>query len=67
MSAGIVVPAPMLAKSASTLPAGDAWSYEVKWDGYRTLALKEGDRVRLLSRTLKEATTLDPSVTAAVA
>ena len=32
----------MLASSAATLPEGQQWSYEVKWDGYRTLALKDG-------------------------
>jgi bifunctional non-homologous end joining protein LigD len=38
----------MLASSATTLPEGDQWSYEVKWDGYRTLALKDGTKVKLL-------------------
>jgi len=35
---------------------------EVKWDGYRTLALKDGARVKLLSRNLKDATKLYPSL-----
>jgi len=30
---------PMLASSAAQLPKGDQWSYEVKRDGYRTLAI----------------------------
>jgi ATP-dependent DNA ligase len=47
---------PMLASAAAQLPKGPAWSYEVKFDGYRTLALKDGSRVRLLSRNLKDAT-----------
>jgi bifunctional non-homologous end joining protein LigD len=46
----------MLATSAIRLPDGDHWSYEVKWDGYRTLAIKQGPRVKLLSRNLKDAT-----------
>src|SRR5436190_7138157 len=53
---------PMLATSAEKLPAGEDWTYEVKWDGYRTLALKQGKRVTLLSRNLKDATAQYPSV-----
>jgi bifunctional non-homologous end joining protein LigD len=58
---------PMLASSATTLPEGDQWSYEVKWDGYRTLALKDGTKVKLLSRNLKDATKLYPTVVREVA
>src|SRR5918993_2170049 len=52
----------MMATLARALPSGDGWSYEVKWDGYRTLALKEGARVRLFSRNLKDVTAVYPSV-----
>lgn len=58
---------PMLATSAAQLPRGDEWTYEVKWDGYRTLAIKQGLRVRLLSRNLKDATALYRSVPQAIA
>jgi bifunctional non-homologous end joining protein LigD len=59
--------APMLATSAPVLPRGDEWSYEVKWDGYRTLVVKDGARVRLWSRNLKDVTGQYPSVAKAVA
>jgi bifunctional non-homologous end joining protein LigD len=57
----------MLATSAARLPTGDDWTYEVKWDGYRTLALKNGPRVTLLSRNLKDATAQYASVARGVA
>jgi bifunctional non-homologous end joining protein LigD len=56
----------MLATSASQLPEGDGWSYEVKWDGYRTLAAKSGANVRLISRNLKNVTKQYPGVAASV-
>jgi len=52
----------MLATPATTLPTGPRWSYEVKWDGYRTLAMKTGSVVRLLSRNLKDATAQYPAI-----
>jgi bifunctional non-homologous end joining protein LigD len=57
----------MLASSATQLPKGAGWSYEVKFDGYRTLALKDGERVKLLSRNLKDATKLYPTIAREVA
>jgi bifunctional non-homologous end joining protein LigD len=56
---------PMVAVSATALPIGDEWSYEVKWDGYRALALKEGTDVRLMSRNLKDLTAQYPAIAAA--
>jgi bifunctional non-homologous end joining protein LigD len=40
---------PMKALRVRELPAGN-WLYELKFDGYRALALKAGNEVRLLSR-----------------
>ena len=57
----------MLASSARELPTGAGWSYEVKWDGYRTLALKDASRIKLLSRNLKDATRLYPTIAREVA
>lgn len=41
---------PQLARSAKTLPEGDEWRYEPKWDGFRTIVFREGDDVHLQSR-----------------
>src|SRR5215813_3669248 len=60
------IPKPMLAQSADELPIGRAWTYEVKWDGYRTLAVKDRGRVILLSRNHKHLTRDYPSVASAV-
>ena len=48
--------APMLATVAETLPTGADWTYEVKWDGYRTLAGRDRTGTTLWSRNLKDAT-----------
>jgi bifunctional non-homologous end joining protein LigD len=42
------------------------WLYELKWDGYRVLALR-GDAVRLLSRQGRDMTAAFPEVVGAVA
>src|SRR5215831_8948080 len=40
---------PMLATLVRTLPEGPEWEYELKLDGYRLQAIKDGDKVRLYS------------------
>jgi DNA ligase D-like protein (predicted ligase) len=57
----------MMAISAKTLPDGPDWSYEVKWDGYRAQAVKDGAVVSLASRNLKNITKQYPAVAAAAA
>lgn len=42
--------APMLARAADGIPAGADWRYEPKWDGFRAVVFREGDRVELGSR-----------------
>jgi ATP-dependent DNA ligase len=44
---------PMLAKLATELPAGDGWLFEPKWDGFRAIVFRDGDRVFIQSRDLK--------------
>ena len=43
---------PMKALPVEKLPEGD-WLYEIKFDGYRALAFKDGKDVRLSSRNKK--------------
>jgi bifunctional non-homologous end joining protein LigD len=43
--------APELALQAATAPSGDGWLHELKLDGYRIQAHKDGDKVQLLTRT----------------
>jgi bifunctional non-homologous end joining protein LigD len=42
--------APMLATLSDRLPTGRDWLYEVKWDGFRTIAYLRGGDVLLRSR-----------------
>jgi len=37
----------MAARVVVKLPEGDEWMYEVKFDGYRALPLKNGERVQI--------------------
>lgn len=42
---------PELALQSSAAPDGDGWLHELKLDGYRIQARKQGDEVQLLTRT----------------
>src|SRR5919197_1385032 len=41
---------PQPARSAKKLPEGAEWRYEPKWDGFRTIVFRDGDRIQLQSR-----------------
>lgn len=41
---------PMLAKLAETVPIGDDWSYEPKWDGFRGIVFKDKNSIEIMSR-----------------
>jgi bifunctional non-homologous end joining protein LigD len=57
---------PMKATAVTELPEGDEWIYELKWDGYRVVAGKAGENVRLLSLKEKNLTSDFPAVAEAV-
>lgn len=44
---------PMLAKLATSIPEGDGWLYEPKWDGFRCIVFYDGTEAYLQSRDLK--------------
>jgi bifunctional non-homologous end joining protein LigD len=56
----------MLLTRAARPFSGAGWAFELKWDGWRALALR-GERVRLLSRNGTDLTAAFPEVAAAVA
>ena len=41
----------MEARSVDSLPRGAEWQYEPKWDGFRCLLIRSGDRVRMQSKS----------------
>jgi ATP-dependent DNA ligase len=41
---------PQLARSRASLPEGEGWAYEPKWDGFRAIAFVDGDEIYLQSR-----------------
>ena len=43
----------MEAKLVDELPTGDVWQYEPKWDGFRCLAFRDGEKIELMSKAGK--------------
>ena len=65
MSLPVVPPvAPMLAKAVSQLPVG-RYSYEPKWDGFRSIIFRDGAEVEIGSRNERPMTRYFPEVVAA--
>ncbi|MGH2917768.1 MAG: ATP-dependent DNA ligase [Solirubrobacteraceae bacterium] len=44
---------PQLARSRASLPEGERWAYEPKWDGFRAVVFVDGDATYLQSRNGK--------------
>lgn len=56
-------PVPPMKAGIGTLPLDDAnWAFELKWDGYRTLAFIDSGRVRLQSSNLHDVTSAYPEL-----
>jgi ATP-dependent DNA ligase len=57
---------PQLARSRTSLPEGDGWAYEPKFDGFRALVFADGDEVVVKSRNGKPLDRYFPEVVAAL-
>jgi bifunctional non-homologous end joining protein LigD len=57
---------PMAAQVVKKLPDGDDWIYELKFDGYRALIIKDKQQVEVRSRKNKDLTGMYPGIAAAV-
>ena len=55
---------PMLAKLARTIPEGDGWLFEPKWDGFRCIVFRDGDDIELASRNERPFTRYFPELLA---
>jgi bifunctional non-homologous end joining protein LigD len=53
---------PMLASTTASIPTGERWVHEVKWDGMRALADVTDGRLRLTSRTERDVTVAFPEL-----
>jgi bifunctional non-homologous end joining protein LigD len=58
---------PMLLLRTEKMPEGPDWLYELKFDGYRALAVKTSRKLRLRSRNDKDFTTRYPAIVKALA
>jgi ATP-dependent DNA ligase len=57
---------PMEALSVETMPVGSDWQYEPKWDGFRCLVFRDGDRVELQSKSGRLMTRYFPELVGAI-
>jgi ATP-dependent DNA ligase len=57
---------PMEALSVDTIPIGEEWQYEPKWDGFRALAFRDGDRIEIQSKSGRLMTRYFPEIVAAL-
>jgi ATP-dependent DNA ligase len=58
--------APMEALLVDELPTGQSWQFEPKWDGFRCLAYRDGDRIDLMSKAGKPLARYFPDVVEAL-
>jgi bifunctional non-homologous end joining protein LigD len=57
---------PCLPRTAKKPPTGPGWIHEIKHDGFRIVAQKRGDRIRLITRNGYDFTDRYPSIVDAI-
>ncbi len=57
--------APMLARAVGDMPLGE-YSYEPKWDGFRSIVFRDGDEVEIASRNERSLTRYFPELVQAL-
>jgi ATP-dependent DNA ligase len=57
---------PMEAQSVDEIPIGKEWQYEPKWDGFRCLIFRDGDKIELQSKSGQSLTRYFPDLVEAV-
>jgi ATP-dependent DNA ligase len=58
--------APMEALPVEAIPEGPQWQYEPKWDGFRCLAFRDGDELKLQSKAGKPLNRYFPEIVEAL-
>jgi ATP-dependent DNA ligase len=58
---------PALAELVPEIPTGPEWVYEPKWDGFRCLVFRDGEKVELVSRAGQPLARYFPEIVEAVA
>ncbi|HEV3154702.1 MAG TPA: ATP-dependent DNA ligase [Candidatus Baltobacteraceae bacterium] len=58
---------PMEARATTSIPRGDGWLYEPKWDGFRCIAFRDGDDLALQSKSGQPLERYFPEVVSALA
>jgi ATP-dependent DNA ligase len=63
MAFPLSLPFPVMeARSVDEIPTGATWQYEPKWDGFRCLVFRDGDRVELQSKSGQTLTRYFPEI-----
>src|SRR2546423_5336021 len=57
---------PMNALLVDEIPSKGEWQYEPKWDGFRCLAFKEGNKLHLTSKSGQDLTRYFPEIVQAI-